>query len=110
MKDSFIVRFAVHAWLQSLGARGPLGVLLATIISRIIGDMADRGIIIVDLRLDKIREAMKEDQWKEAATKAYKVATAKVYTEKEKNAIRDQYIRALGEYVGFGVPGNNKNP
>lgn len=68
--------------------------------------MLDKGIIQLDIQIDKLKEALKDPQWRDAAEKAYKKASAKVYTEEEKDAIRKQYLDALSKYAtyGNGVP------
>lgn len=69
--------------------------------------MADRGIILIDISIDKWGEAIKDEKWREASVKAYRNASAKVYTEVEKDAIRKEYLDALSAYATFG---NNKLP
>lgn len=73
--------------------------------------MLDRGLIVLDIKIDKIKEALKDPQWREAAGKAYAKATAGVKTESEKDEIRKEYLAALSKYAtyGNGVP-DNKHP
>lgn len=91
-------------------AGGPLGAFLGFILSIILGKMLDNGLIVLDIQIDKVKEAMKDPQWRAAAEKAYKTAVARVYTEEEKNVIRKQYLEALARYAtyGNGLP-DNKN-
>lgn len=63
----------------------------------------------MDIAIDKLKQALQEKEWKAAAEKAYGKAIAKVYTEKEKDEIRTEYLAALSKYVGFGGMPNNKN-
>lgn len=108
MKNSFIINYATNLWLVSVGATGPLGAFLAFFITRILGDMADRGLIKLDIAIDRVKEALKDPQWREAALKAYNKASDKVYTEEEKDEIRKEYMAALSAYAtyGNGVPDN----
>ncbi len=68
--------------------------------------MLDNGLILVDIQIDKLGQALKDPQWRQAAGKAYAHASKRVYTEEEKNAIRKQYLDALARYAtyGNGVP------
>ena len=102
MKNSFVVNYAVHLWIASLGVSGPFGALIAYVAKLILGEMLDRGLIVVDIQMDRLNEALKDSQWRDAAEKAYKKAVAKVYTEEEKDAIRKQYVAALVKYARFG--------
>lgn len=109
MKNSFVVQYGVHLWLASIGLTGPFGAFVAFFATRVLGDMLDRGIIKIDISIDKLKQALKEKDWKDAAEKAYGKAIAKVYTEKEKDEIRTEYLAALSKYVGFGSLPDNKN-
>jgi hypothetical protein len=60
--------------------------------------------------MDRIAEAKKDPKWRQDAEKAYKNATKKVYTEWEKQAIREEYLRALAQYATFGSVPDNKDP
>lgn len=112
MKNSFILRYAVHRWLLTLGAAtGPVGFIATWFLTTILGDIADKAIIKIDLTLDQLKEAMRDDRWKDEALKYYDEASAKVYTEEEKNAIRKKYMDALAGYASFGngVPVNQNS-
>jgi hypothetical protein len=111
LKNSFIIEYATQLWLASIGVSGVPGMILGKIVAFALGDMADRGIIIIDLTIDKLKQALKEPQWREAAQKAYENAAARVYTEDEKNAIRQQYMDALRNFAVFGNGvRDDKNP
>jgi hypothetical protein len=102
-KNLFVVHYASNVWVASLGLTGPFGALVAFLIRLAMGDMLDRGIILADITLDKLKEALKEPQWKEAALKAYKSAIAKPkLSEEEKDVIREQYLDALSKYATYG--------
>lgn len=94
--------------MAAFGLSGIPATIFAFVASRILGEMLDRGIIVLDIQIDKIKEALKDPQWREAAQKAYEKASARVYTEEEKNAIRKEYLDALAKYAtyGNGLPNN----
>lgn len=64
--------------------------------------MMDRGIVVLDIKIDKLKQALKDPQWKSAALKAYQAASKGILTEDEKNAVRKQYEKALADYATFG--------
>lgn len=103
MKNSFVVQYAVHLLLASMGIPGGfLGAIVGKFSAWVLGEFLDRGIVVVDIQIDKLKEALKDKQWQAAALKAYETASARVYTEAEKNAIREQYKKALAAYATFG--------
>lgn len=102
MKNSFVVRFGVGLWLTSIGLTGFWAAPVAWIASMILGSLLDKAIIEIDLSIDSLKQAIKEPQWKDEAKKAYDHAMARVYTEKEKNAIRQEYLDALSHFATFG--------
>lgn len=106
MRNSFIVQFGVGLWLTSIGVSGFLAGPLGWIASWVLGTMLDKGILLIDLSLSSLKVALEEDQYKDAAKKAYDHAQARVYTEEEKNAIRKEYLAALSRFasVGNGLP------
>lgn len=99
MKDSPTLELAVQLWLAAAGVTGLPATILAFIAVAILGNMLDKGIILLDIQIDKIREAMKDPRWRDKATKLYGKALARVYTEKEKDEIRKAYLDALGDYA-----------
>lgn len=101
MKDSPTLKLAVQLWLASIGVTGLPATFLTFVAALVVGSMLDKGIIVIDIQIDKIREAMKDKRWREQATKLYGKALAKVYTEKEKDEIRKAYMDALGEYASL---------
>lgn len=110
MRNSFIIKYGVGLWLASIGLTGPLGAFVAFIAAWILGDIADRGIIVLDLSIDSIRQALSESQWRDEAKKAYDHAVARVYTEAEKNAIRQEYLDALSKFASYGDGLRNDQP
>lgn len=99
MKHSPTLNLAIKLWLASMGITGFPAWILTVVTAAIIGSLLDRGIILIDIQLDKINEAMKDKRWREQATKIYGKAVARVYTEKEKDEIRKAYLSALGDYA-----------
>lgn len=85
-----------------MNVTGPFGALIAFIARRFLGSLLDKGIILVDISLDKIDQAKKDPKWRDAAEKAYKNASNGVKTEEEKDAIRKEYLAALEKYATFG--------
>ena len=101
-RDSFTVQFAVNVWITTKGLNsGPWGRIIGTIAAYIIGEMVDFKILVIDLTIDRIRQAIKEVQWRDAALKAYNKASARVYTEQEKEEIRAEYLKILDSYIAF---------
>jgi len=85
-----------------MNVSGPVGALIAIVAKYFLGSMLDRGLIVIDIQIDKLKEALKDPQWREAASKAYAQAQARVYTEEEKNVIRKQYLDAIRKYATYG--------
>lgn len=108
MKNSFVVNYAVNLWLTAMGVPPFLSGIIGFFARRFLGDMLDRGLILIDIQIDRLREALKDPQWRAAAEKAYNLAQARVYTEEEKDAIRKQYQKALADYATYrnGLPDN----
>ncbi len=88
----------ITGWLS-----GPIG----WIASWILGSLLDKGIMQIDLSLTSLRIALEMDEYKELAKKAYDHATARVYTEAEKEKIREEYLAAIRR---FGSIGRLPNP
>ena len=101
MKHSPTLKLVIGIWIAKLGLSAIPAALLTFVAGLVLGSMLDKGIIKVDVFLDTIREAMKDPKWREAATKLYGKASARVYSEEEKNEIRKDYLRALGEYASL---------
>lgn len=106
MKNSFVVEYAVHLLIASMNISGPFAALIAYLAKTILGELLDRGIIELDIQIDKLKEGLKSDQWKDAIEKAYAKASSKVYTEEEKNAIRQEYLDAIRKYAYIRVSNN----
>lgn len=93
-------------WLTSIGVTGFWAGPLGWIASIILGSILDRGILAIDLSVSSIRVALEDNQYRALAKQAYAHATARVYTEAEKGAIRKQYLDVIAKFgaVGDGVP------
>ena len=102
MKNSFVVSYAVKAWITSMGLTGPLGAFVSFFATRLLGSMLDKGMILVDIKMDHLKEAMKDPKWRKEALKYYEMAGQRLYSEDEKNEIRKQYLAALAAYATYG--------
>ena len=102
-KDLFTVRLGVTLLLGKFGIAGVLAEVIALPLRGLIGVMIEDGTFKFDLTLDAFREGMKLEEFEKAASDAYVKATAKVYTEAEKNLIRKQYLDVIS---GIGTVGD----
>lgn len=103
MANSFISDFTARLLVASIGVTGPFGALLAFVLSVFIKRGMDEGLVLIDIQIDKVKEKIKETDWINAATAAYKKAsTKKKLTEEEKDAIRKEYLAALERYATYG--------
>lgn len=111
MKNSFLVQYSLSSLLVSLGIGGPFGALITFVGGWLLGALLDHGLVKIDIMLDNLHEALKDPKWREAALKYSVEASARVYTEEEKQVIREKYEQALATYAtyGNGVP-DNSNP
>lgn len=85
-----------------MNVSGPFGALISFIARRFLGSLLDKGIIVLDISLDKIDQAKKDPKWRDAAHKAYANAIRPNLTPEEKDAIRKEYLDALDKYATFG--------
>lgn len=103
-KDSFAVRLGASLMLAKFGIIGKWADLLAGLIIRpVMGLLIESGIWTIDLTWDAIREGRKLAEFEKLASEAYAKATAKIYTEREKDEIRKQYLEIIS---GIGNVGN----
>lgn len=104
-KDMFIVQLGSALLLTSFGIAtgGVAGVVLGFLLRGFLGVFVEKGIFVIDLTLDSLREGAKLKEFEKAATEAYNKATAKVYNEDEKQAIRKQYLEIISR---IGTVGN----
>lgn len=101
MRDSPTLQLAVELWLAAIGITGFPAKILSSIATTILGSMMDKVIETIDIKTDKLKQAMKDPVWRDRATALYNKASAKVYTEEEKDAIRKEYLKALGDYASL---------
>lgn len=101
MKSSPTLKLVIAIWIAKLGLVGLPASILTFVAALVLGSMLDQAIIKIDVFLDTVREAMKDPKWRDQATALFKTATARVYTEKEKDEIRKQYLDALGDYASL---------
>lgn len=99
MKDSPTLRLAVELWLAAIGVTGFPAKILSAVATFVVGSMMDKVIKSIDIKTDTLKQAMKDPVWRERATALYAKASAKVYSEEEKDAIRKEYLKALGDYA-----------
>lgn len=64
----------------------------------------ESGIYHVDLTLDAYKEGKKVQEFKDMASRAYEKATAKVYSEEEKDEIRKEYLKIISNIGNVGNP------
>jgi len=85
-------------WLISLAEP-----ILSFAIEGFLGMLVEKGVLVIDLTMDGIRQGRTKDEWVKDMDKYYSSAMARVYTEEEKNEIRKAYLTALGKYGTVGV-------
>lgn len=99
-----MVQLGTTLILSAAGITGGLGLtLLAPILAAFLGFFIDEGTFIIDISLDAYREGEKLDQFTVAATSAYEKATAKVYTDAQKDSIRQQYLAIISKISAVGT-------
>jgi len=101
-RDLFTVRLGVSLILAKFGITGLLAEVIGLPFRGIVGLMIQDGIFLIDVSLDAIKEGQKIPEFEKLATEAWVKATARVYTEGEKDAIRKQYLDLLS---GIGAVG-----
>jgi hypothetical protein len=101
-RDSFVTRLGVSLFLTKMGITGPLADLLGQILRGVVGMLIEDGTFLIDVSLDSYREGQKIPEFERLATEAYLKASKKVYTEAEKDEIRQQYLKILARIVPVG--------
>lgn len=99
----FTVRLGVSLLLAKFGVVGILGDVVGYFVRSLLGLLIEDGTFLIDIGLDAYKEGQKLDEFKKEAEIAYKKATAKLYSEAEKNEIRKQYLDIISR---IGVVGN----
>lgn len=101
-RDAFITRLGVSLLLAKFGIVGPAANLISFFIRGLVGLLMEDGTFLIDVSLDAYREGRKIPEFEKAAEAAYRKASAKVYSAKEKNEIRRQYLEILSKIVPVG--------
>lgn len=94
-KDLFTVRLGVSLWLAKYGLPNWLSFLFTGIIGLLIED----GIYLIDISIDALKEGRSLKNFEFLSTQAYLKASAKVYTEDEKENIRQEYLKIISDFV-----------
>ena len=102
MKNSPTLQLIVEIWLSYMGIRGLFAKIVSSTLTLILGSMIDKKVILpIDIHQDARKQAMKDPVWRERANALWSKAMSKVYSEEEKDAIRKQYLEALGDYASL---------
>ncbi|KHD88840.1 MAG: hypothetical protein OM95_06910 [Bdellovibrio sp. ArHS] len=97
-KDLFSVRLGSSLILMKLGIVGVGATALMPFVAGFLGLVYELGVFQIDLSLDSLKEGLKLDEFKSEAKKAYDHATKKVYTEDEKEKIRQDYLAIISRF------------
>lgn len=101
-KDLFVIQLGVKLLLVQWGLTGILGSVAGYFLRSTLGFAMDNGIFVIDVTLDAIKEGITLDEFKDHAKIAYDKATAKVYKEEEKLAIRQEYLDIISKFGAVG--------
>lgn len=103
-KDLFAVKLGVTLLLAKFGITGAIGKFLGFFLRGTIGMLMESGIYAIDITIDSIKEGAKLKEFEKEATKLYEKTIAKTYTEKEKDEIRQEYLRVIAAIGNVGNP------
>ena len=98
-KDLFTVRLGVSLLLTKFGVPSFIQGTIGVFIRGVIGVLIEEGIFLIDISLDSLKEGRKLKNFELLATQAYLKASAKVYTEDEKEKIRQEYLTIISDFV-----------
>lgn len=98
-KDLFSVRLGVALLLAKFGVPSIATNPLSFFIRGIVGVLIEEGIFLIDISIDSLKEGRSLKNFEVLATQAYLKASAKVYTEDEKEKIRQQYLKIISDFV-----------
>lgn len=101
-RDLFMVRLGSQLILSKFGLVGPAADFVGFFLRAFIGFVAETGIYQIDLAIVSLREGMKLADFEKDAAAAYKKATAKIYDEEKKNAIRKEYLEIISQFGNVG--------
>lgn len=94
-----MVRLGSQVFLAKYGITGAWADFLGYFVRSFMGAIVASTVFGIDLAMDSIKEGMKIPEFKKEATKAYELATRRVYNEEEKVAIRNQYFEILDKFT-----------
>lgn len=102
----FSVRLSSSLLLIAFGISpaGPIGIFLGLLLRGVLGLFVEKGIFLIDISLDSLREGQKLKEFEKAAKADYEKATAKIYDESEKEKIRQQYLESIRRITFVGRP------
>lgn len=103
-RDLLIVRLGAALTLNKWGLAAPLSYPVSFLLRSVMGAAIEAGVFLVDIGLDAYREGEKLEEFKVEARKAYEKATSKIYTEEEKQAIRNEYKKLIEKIAPVGSP------
>ena len=101
-RDLFTVRLGVTVLLGQLGIVGGLARFLVPILSGFVGLLMDKGVFVIDVSLDALKEGRKLKDFEKVAEKEYKRATERLYSEQEKQEIRLKYLKIISNIGSVG--------
>lgn len=102
-RNLFAVRLGSQLILAKYGVTGAAADFFGFGLRCGIGFLIEVGVYKIDLLLDSYREGMKLEAFMKEAKAAYEKATAKLYTEEEKQKIRQEYLEIISR---IGTVGN----
>lgn len=91
-----MVRLGTSLFLAKFGIVGIAAEAAGLVVRGFVGVLIEDGTFTIDVAIDAYREGKKIPEFEKLATEAWTKATAKVHTEKEKDAIRKQYLDIIG--------------
>lgn len=101
-RDLFIIRLGSALMLKQWGIAGSIP---SYVLRSIMGAALEAGVFYIDIGLDAYKEGQKLEEFKIEAKKAHDLAIAKVYSEAEKEAIREKYRKII---EGIAPVGSHK--
>lgn len=113
MKDLFVVELAVKlgfellkkqlpSWIGKTILGGPIGFILTHFAQKFLGMLVEQGILLVDFGIISAKVAMENEEYAKFAKEAYDRAKKRVYSEEEKQSIREEYLKALSKFGTIG--------
>ena len=99
--NSLIARLGANLFLGKLGVIGLGAKAALPFVSGFIGLIMESGVFVIDLTFDSYKEGAKLKEFQKAAKEAYDHAKSKVYTPEEKEQIRQQYLKIIGNFAAL---------